>query len=380
MSGRKLAKPVTFRFSTPTVRLENVQWYRRGGTVDGRIVLLLTFNQPVRSADIAAALSARFEPHPWEAPKLTPEQASALRAADPSAVERFEAKVKETQLAASSRAPVKVQPTTDWNRRAYPASPRMVAFEVVSDVAPDGWLRLALARTVRSPAGPATPRAVQTHTVETEKAFFVTGFECYERCDADRRNPLKFTTKVDVEAFAAGISVVDATSGKPVPRQDQPKENQEERYEEYENALSLEDAGYQAQPPQPPLHRHGPLQPEVGRRADARLHVGGIGRQLASLRVHELRRRTGRVGKGRRSRAAVLRAQPSGRHAVGVADPAGGPDDAVMRARRGEFSSQPPEPGHDSQARRDARSDSVARPRRVGIALERDRRVLGRGS
>src|SRR4029453_4724689 len=37
-SGRKLAKPVTFRFTTPTVKLETVDWYRRGGAVDGRIV------------------------------------------------------------------------------------------------------------------------------------------------------------------------------------------------------------------------------------------------------------------------------------------------------------------------------------------------------
>ena len=249
VSGRKLAKPISFRFTTPTVRLERVEWYRRGGTVDGRVVLVLFFNQPVRSADIAAALAARFESHPWDAPTLTAEQRAALKAADPASVDRFDAKVKEAQLAAGSRAPVKVQPTNDWNRRQFPPSPRMAVFEVVNDVPPEGWLRLSLARTVRSPAGAATPRTAQTHTVETERAFFITGFQCHERCDADGRNPLKFTTKVEVDAFAAGVTVVDAATGKPVERKALSKEREEREYEEFENALTLEDAGYQSQPP-----------------------------------------------------------------------------------------------------------------------------------
>ena len=56
VSGRKLAEPVRFSFTTPTVHLLQTQWYRRGGTVSGRMVVLLRFNQPVRPADIAAHL------------------------------------------------------------------------------------------------------------------------------------------------------------------------------------------------------------------------------------------------------------------------------------------------------------------------------------
>ena len=88
VSGRKLAKPVTSGFTTPTVRLNRVRWYRRGGTVDGRIVLMLSFNQPVRSVDVAAALSARFEPHRWTPPEILPDLADTGR---------FNAKVKQTQ-------------------------------------------------------------------------------------------------------------------------------------------------------------------------------------------------------------------------------------------------------------------------------------------
>ena len=55
MSGRRLAKPVTFSFTTPTVKLLNTtRWYRRGGTVDGRMVavLLRSISRSAR-ADVA---------------------------------------------------------------------------------------------------------------------------------------------------------------------------------------------------------------------------------------------------------------------------------------------------------------------------------------
>ena len=241
VSGRRLEQSVTFDFTTPTVRLDRVRWYRRGETIDGRIVLLLYFNQPVRSADVAAALSARFEPHEWTAPSVP---------SDPAAAERFNAKVRQTQTAAALRTPVTVQPTTDWNKETFPPSSQLVAFEVVTDVDPEAWLQLTLAGTLRSPAGPATPGAPQSYTVETEKAFFIDGFHCTAACDPDARNPLLVRTRVNVEDFAKAATVVDAASGKPIARPpvpDKPKDG--DRYDEEEAALTLEDAGYQSQPP-----------------------------------------------------------------------------------------------------------------------------------
>ena len=84
-------------------------------------------------------------------------------------------------------------------------------------MAPDAWLRLSIARTVRSPAGTATPRTAQTYNVETEKTFFVSGFSCHQQCESDSRNPLRFTTKVEVDDFAAGVSVVDSATAKGLP-------------------------------------------------------------------------------------------------------------------------------------------------------------------
>ena len=52
VSGRRLAKPFTFDFTTPTVKLLNTQWYRRGGRADSPAVIALRFNQPIRQADV----------------------------------------------------------------------------------------------------------------------------------------------------------------------------------------------------------------------------------------------------------------------------------------------------------------------------------------
>ncbi len=248
-SGRRLEKPVSFSFTTPTVRLERVRWYRRGRTISGRIVLLLYFNQPVRSADAAAALSARFEPHEWSPPELLPDQVAAMRAADPASLDRFNAKVKQAQAAATSRAVVPLRAVEDWDKTLFEPGPQMLAFEVAGDVPPEGWLRLAVAGTIRSQAGPATPRAEQTYTIETERAFFVDHFACLARCNPDARNPLRFRAEVEVADFAKAATVLDA-NGKPVPKPPAgaPKSDGERYYEE-ENALTLEDAGYPSQPP-----------------------------------------------------------------------------------------------------------------------------------
>ena len=44
----------TFRFTTPTVRLLQTNWYRRDGSIGSPMVVLLRFNQPVRAEDVAA--------------------------------------------------------------------------------------------------------------------------------------------------------------------------------------------------------------------------------------------------------------------------------------------------------------------------------------
>ncbi len=97
VSGRTLAKPFSFTFTTPPVRLLNVQWYRRGDTVSGAMVVLLRFNQRVRPDDVAANLTATLATHEWEAPSFTDDERARYAATDPAGLAAFEAKVAAVQ-------------------------------------------------------------------------------------------------------------------------------------------------------------------------------------------------------------------------------------------------------------------------------------------
>ena len=63
VSGRRLAAPYTFAFTTPTVKLLRADWYRKDKRFDSPMVVALRFNQPVRPADILAHSTLHFEPH-----------------------------------------------------------------------------------------------------------------------------------------------------------------------------------------------------------------------------------------------------------------------------------------------------------------------------
>src|SRR5262245_29545928 len=210
-SGVKLAKPVTFSFTTPTVRLLSTIWYRRGATVDGRMVVLLRFNQPVRASDVGASLSAALEPHQWVPPSFTPDKQARVTAIDPQAIARFEAKVAATRAVASASTPVALRPTDDWDKKTYPPSPDLAVFETDTKVLAESWVKLSLDGKLRSAAGPATPAKEQTHVVHAERAFFIDGFRCSSECDPDRWNPIRARAPVKVADFAAAITATDVT-------------------------------------------------------------------------------------------------------------------------------------------------------------------------
>ena len=121
VSGRKLAEPYSFTFTTPTTKLLQSNWYRRDGRADAPVVLVLRFNQPVRPADVAAHLSAGFEPHNWTEPVIPQAIQQRLTAVDPTAIGRFQAKARQTRAAASARSPVTFRLTRRLGQEGVPA-------------------------------------------------------------------------------------------------------------------------------------------------------------------------------------------------------------------------------------------------------------------
>ncbi|MBL8136558.1 MAG: Ig-like domain-containing protein, partial [Acidobacteria bacterium] len=246
VSGRTLAAPVTFTFTTPTVRLLSTSWYRRGDTVGGAMVFLLRFNQPVRRPDIAANLSATLARHEWEPPSFTDDEIARYKALDPAGLAAFEARVAAVTRIAAGGTPVRIRLTTQWDKQRYPDEPNLAVFESVSVVEPESHVRLVLNGRVPSPAGPATPGRAQTYTVEAEPAFFVRGFRCNTACSGDSYNPLQFTSPVRASAFAAAARALDITAApQPVKKAGAPRRAQEG--DDDSTWLTLEDAGFEAQ-------------------------------------------------------------------------------------------------------------------------------------
>ncbi len=248
VSGRALGAPVTFTFTTPTVRLLNTNWYRRGDAVSGAMVFLLRFNQPVRRADIAAHLSATLARHDWEAPAFSADELARYKTLDPAGLATFDAKVAAVKRVAAGNVPVRIRLTTQWDKQRYPESPDLVAFESVSVIEPESHVRLVLNGRVPSPAGPATPGRSLSYTVEAEPAFFVEGFQCRAECPGDGYNPLRLTTPLRATTFAAAASALDITAApQPVKKAAKPRPTDDE--DDTSRYLTLEDAGFEAQPP-----------------------------------------------------------------------------------------------------------------------------------
>ena len=249
VSGRRLARAETFTFTTPTAKLLNTNWYRTGGTVNGTPIILLRFNQPMRPADVLASATAALEPHDWSAPVFSPDEETRLKSIDPLALEHFSAKVRATRAIASSAAPVALRLAADWDKKQFPPSPDLVALEVTSKVLPESWVQLTLAENLRAAGGRAVPRVPQEFTIQFERAFFIDDFSCASQCDGDRWNPVTMRSEVKVTDFASALTVTDITSApRAVAKRAAPRPARE--YDRDAGAaLTLEDAGYDAQPP-----------------------------------------------------------------------------------------------------------------------------------
>ncbi len=248
-SGRTLARAVTFSFTTPTVRLLQTIWYRRGGLSSARMVVVMRFNQPIRPSDVAASLSAALEPHEWNPPSFSPAARERLTAMDAQALPRFDAKVAATRAIASAATPVVLRRTSDWDKKAYPASPNLAVFETETPVQPESWVKLLLGPGVRSPAGPATPGTPQTFTVKAERALFIDGFRCQAECDPDGWNPVRLRAPVKITAFAAAATATDITGAAAPVNKGTPPARQTDDALDTSTDITLEDAGFPAQPP-----------------------------------------------------------------------------------------------------------------------------------
>ncbi|MGH9203740.1 MAG: Ig-like domain-containing protein, partial [Vicinamibacterales bacterium] len=215
VSGRRLAAPHTFSFTTPTVKLLATEWYRKNKRYDTPMIVALRFNQPVRPANIVAHTTLRFEPHNWARPELSPEARARLATNDPQAIARFNTKVAAAAQAAAARLPLTFRAATDWDKKRFPPSTDLVVLEVTAPVPTESWVNVGIDATVPAIEGRALPRSPQSRRIEAERTFFVDGFRCHSACDPDRWNPVVLRRDIELARIQKTLSIREITAGKP---------------------------------------------------------------------------------------------------------------------------------------------------------------------
>lgn len=247
-AGQTLGTPYSFSFTTPTVRLLSARWARQGARFDTRAALALTFNQPVRPADVAAHVTARFAAHDVRTPDLTPAERARMASIDPAGPQRYDEKLAAARRTAARTDAVPLRVATTWDRRRFPDAPTQVVLETVTPPPPGAWLTLNVARTMPSPAGSARPTAVQSSVVELDPVFFVQGLSCKDACTPSRYNSLEFSVAVETQRFAQALVVTDITNASNERRVARAA-TQPSRDRDTSEYLSLDDAGFDRQPP-----------------------------------------------------------------------------------------------------------------------------------
>ncbi|HVT05704.1 MAG TPA: MG2 domain-containing protein [Thermoanaerobaculia bacterium] len=253
INGHRLLKPFSFTFSTPSVKLLSTSWYRKNGKADQPVVIALRFNQPVDPQSAASHLQFRLLKHDWTAPVIPEPARSRMPSVDQAA---FDARVARTRAAAAAESPVFGFLPDDWDKKRFPPAPDLVVFETRPGVPTDSWIQVLVDGQVAGKQGTERRGARQNYTVRLEPTFFVTGFQCTEKCDPEAYNPIVLTTRAEITEIRKAISVKDITDSKNeiALRQNTPKKKATEPEEDAEGfeegrSISLEDAGYSPQPP-----------------------------------------------------------------------------------------------------------------------------------
>ena len=384
-----------FSFTTPTVKLLQTNWYRRGGRAGAPMVILLRFNQPVRRRTLRRTSRREFETHDWSPPALGRGGPARLKTDRSSRrCSAFIAKVGATRAVVESRRAGRASADDRLGQEAVSSRRRISScFETTTDGAArgvgasrrvDGRFRRRRVRRSR--------RRRRAYTIKVEPAFFVNGFDCTV---ANAR-----LTMATVSSSAAPVKASAFAAARPGGRRHRPRtsrfrsrrRSRRGRGRDYEldesSTLSLEDAGFDGS------RRRAPTRSPSARRSES-ADGQTLGYTWVRLVENWHQRAFTSFGDGHgvwekvgRRAAAVLRAQLPCGHAVGAARSSLQelmPTLLRLQENDDEFgrrgaSTKCPHPGSAAPPRGDAGSDPVARPRPVeGAERRRHRAGVGGG-
>jgi uncharacterized protein YfaS (alpha-2-macroglobulin family) len=211
VTGRTLGAPFEFKFTTPTVRLLSVDYYRKDGRFDQPAMLRLRFNQRVRPEDVLAHTRVALTPHDWTAPVMSEAARAWLQRTDPGGLARFDQKVAAVRLVTQSTTAVPVRVATAWDQQRFWPVPNQIVLETTTAPPTDGWLNVSIDADMPSPDGPAR-HATQSSVVHLEPTLFGAPMRCTRACDPlISSGDAGFTQPITTGALRRALSITDVT-------------------------------------------------------------------------------------------------------------------------------------------------------------------------
>ncbi|MFP5248097.1 MAG: MG2 domain-containing protein, partial [Thermoanaerobaculia bacterium] len=202
VAGNTLDQPYKWSFTTPTIRLVSVDWYRKPSSA---VMIALRFNQPVYANILAPHLKLQTQAHEINLPVLPP-------AAE-------EKKQKALAAAQSDGQTIFSFIATDWDKERFRPAKELVVLETKPGIPPDTQIRILIDDKLALSPRHARSGREQVYTIDVEPTLFVSGMDCVQECDPEVRNAVNFRSGPGVrfEEARKAISVTDVTDpAKPV--------------------------------------------------------------------------------------------------------------------------------------------------------------------
>ncbi|HVR39489.1 MAG TPA: alpha-2-macroglobulin family protein [Thermoanaerobaculia bacterium] len=248
IAGKALPEPYKFSFTTPTIRLQSTQWYRKGGNVANGVIIALRFNQPVNASTILGHLQLRTSRHVLGQPELPAASVERLQRLEPQAIQAFEQKrAKAYAQANSDGAPILAFAATDWDKQRFVPSPDLVVLETKPGIPPETSMQVVLDEKLAATPAQQTFGQPQSYTIELEPALFVSIY-CTDSCNPDDRNPMHFSSREGIryEQLQKALTVTDITDpAHEVVIKSKPEERE---YDYPSSDYSVDELGYSLLP------------------------------------------------------------------------------------------------------------------------------------
>jgi alpha-2-macroglobulin len=196
VAGNTLDQPYKWTFTTPTIRLMRVDYYRRPNNA---LVIGMWFNQPVDSQTIVPHLTLRTQAHDIDLPPV-PKDGEAKAA-------------KARAAAAADGQPILAFVPTDWDKERFVPGKELVVLETKPNIPPDTRIEIVLGEGLAQSPRQVRSGRTQNFTIDVDPTFFVSSVECTTQCDPESRNMLNFRTGTGVkfEEARRAVTLTDIT-------------------------------------------------------------------------------------------------------------------------------------------------------------------------